>query len=541
MTVKHSRRRWIGRMLALGAAIALAGGFAPATSTAAPDSGGTLDQQSVESYPRVIRLAHSGDANGTLLATYTRGPASTGEPGTTDFPVYQSDNNGQSWDPAGAVPIPGNHLGETLYELPKAAGDLPAGTILAAGAATDDDEQSIKVYASNNLGQDWTPRGTCAQGDRDPGNWSGHLYEPELRMADNGDLVCYYSSQKYGGGEGTGDSPRYGQLIMRTVSTDGGKTWTGEKSDVQYSDPHMKPGMATVTQIPNGDDGHQFAMTYERCSDDTTCPVYLKTSNDAASWDLTDGGTRIQTADGRYMGHTPYLTWSPAGGDNGTLIASAQWVYTPDGEKAPERGRVLFVNRNLGKGPWQEITSPVPTNPQEKPQCTGYSSPVLADPSSSDLFMMAGTYTGSDTTCAIKYAPTTLPKAQGEITGPGEAAQCLDVDGDSSVNNSPVQLYGCNDATGQQWSIESDGTIRAFEKCLSVEGDRTTNNTNVQLYDCNSTGGQKWSIGGDGTIVNPASRLCLDARGGATDDRTRLQIHTCNNTASQRWNLPASL
>ncbi|KMS92175.1 chitinase, partial [Streptomyces regensis] len=49
--------------------------------------------------------------------------------------------------------------------------------------------------------------------------------------------------------------------------------------------------------------------------------------------------------------------------------------------------------------------------------------------------------------------------ATGTITG--LAGKCLDVAGANSADGTPVQLYDCNGTNAQQWTVGSDGTIRA--------------------------------------------------------------------------------
>lgn len=121
----------------------------------------------------------------------------------------------------------------------------------------------------------------------------------------------------------------------------------------------------------------------------------------------------------------------------------------------------------------------------------------------------------------------------GRITGIG--GKCVDVAGASSANGTPVQLYDCNGTAAQQWSVNSDGTIRALGKCLDVTGAGTADGTKVQLYDCNGTNAQKWRVEAAGDIANVGANKCLDATGGSTANGTRLQIWTCTGAASQKW------
>ncbi|MEU2780050.1 RICIN domain-containing protein [Streptomyces sp. NPDC007162] len=119
----------------------------------------------------------------------------------------------------------------------------------------------------------------------------------------------------------------------------------------------------------------------------------------------------------------------------------------------------------------------------------------------------------------------------------GLAGKCVDVAGANSANGTPVQLYDCNGTTAQQWTVGSDGTIRALGKCLDVTGGGTADGTPVQLYDCNGTAAQRWSVSSAHDIVNPQANKCLDVTGNASANGTRLQIWTCTGGANQKWTL----
>ncbi|MGI5226154.1 RICIN domain-containing protein [Actinoallomurus sp. CA-142502] len=136
---------------------------------------------------------------------------------------------------------------------------------------------------------------------------------------------------------------------------------------------------------------------------------------------------------------------------------------------------------------------------------------------------------------------TTSSTGGGGATGPikGYGGKCVDVASASSANGTAVQLYDCNGTTAQQWTVGSDGTIRALGKCMDVTSAGTANGTQIQLYDCNGTGAQQWTKGSNGSLVNPASGRCLDATGPSSANGTRLQIWDCAGSANQQWTLPS--
>ncbi|MFJ1597017.1 RICIN domain-containing protein [Streptomyces sp. NPDC088261] len=127
--------------------------------------------------------------------------------------------------------------------------------------------------------------------------------------------------------------------------------------------------------------------------------------------------------------------------------------------------------------------------------------------------------------------------ATGRITGLG--GKCVDVNAASNANGTAVQLYDCNGSTAQQWTVSTDGTVRALGKCLDLAAAGTANGTKAQLYDCNGTGAQQWQKGTGNTLVNPVSGKCLDVTDKSTANGARLQIWTCAGGTNQQFLLPA--
>ncbi|MFE0515128.1 ricin-type beta-trefoil lectin domain protein [Streptomyces sp. NPDC058964] len=117
----------------------------------------------------------------------------------------------------------------------------------------------------------------------------------------------------------------------------------------------------------------------------------------------------------------------------------------------------------------------------------------------------------------------------------GLAGKCVDVAGANPANGTPVQLYDCNGTAAQQWTVGSDGTIRALGKCLDVTGNGTADGSTVQLWDCTGGPNQKWAVSAAHDIVNPQADKCLDVTGNSPANGTRLQIWTCTGGANQKW------
>ncbi|MBM7784268.1 lectin [Tenggerimyces flavus] len=128
----------------------------------------------------------------------------------------------------------------------------------------------------------------------------------------------------------------------------------------------------------------------------------------------------------------------------------------------------------------------------------------------------------------------------GGRTGPvtGLAGKCVDVAGANPADGTAVQLYTCNGSGAQQWTVGTDGTIRALGKCLDVAAGSTANGARVQLYTCNGSGAQQWNVTAGRDIVNPAANKCLDVTGNTSADGTPLQLWSCTGAANQKWTAP---
>ena len=139
----------------------------------------------------------------------------------------------------------------------------------------------------------------------------------------------------------------------------------------------------------------------------------------------------------------------------------------------------------------------------------------------------------------VDYVHVTTSNTGGGGTGghaiTGIGGKCIDIAGASTANGAAVQLYDCNGSTAQQWTVGTDGTIRALGKCMDITAAGTADGTKVQLYDCNGSNAQKWTVTAAHDIVNPVSNKCLDATGNTSANGTRLQIWTCAGTANQKW------
>jgi hypothetical protein len=119
----------------------------------------------------------------------------------------------------------------------------------------------------------------------------------------------------------------------------------------------------------------------------------------------------------------------------------------------------------------------------------------------------------------------------------GLVGECMDAYG-SSDGASPGQVVAINNCDGnlaQDWTVWSDGTVRAWNLCMDTSG--SGSGAKVELEDCDGAASQVWTAQSNGELVNKRSGLCLEDPG-ATTAGTQLVLDTCNGAADERWVLP---
>ncbi|MGW5420927.1 ricin-type beta-trefoil lectin domain protein [Streptomyces sp. NPDC003943] len=119
----------------------------------------------------------------------------------------------------------------------------------------------------------------------------------------------------------------------------------------------------------------------------------------------------------------------------------------------------------------------------------------------------------------------------------GIGGKCMDMQGGSTTNGNPVQIYTCNTGAGQRFATAGD-RLSTGNKCLQAMG--TTAGSPVQIQPCDGTAAQTWTARTDTTFYNPASGRCLAVPGDVTTDGTDLVIGDCATTvpAGQKWTVP---
>jgi hypothetical protein len=397
------------RRLAIMIAITMVGVvILPVASASANTIGDSLYTTAGDgvTYARVIRLAHAGDANGRLLATFEYDAPGTTEP--ADVQIRESRDDGQTWSTIAQVPDgmtgPGhpatNVYQPFLFELPQQVGGYPAGTLLlTANMIGSDNSTNFQLWRSSDHGVSWDfvsmyqYARNADQNGNEPGIW-----EPFLTLNGDGDLVAYFADER--------QQPAYSQFVGHIVSNDGGDTWSANPDGSTNYAPGLvkdvattatqRPGMPTVTRLPDG----TFVLGYEICASSRgACEAYLKKSTDGGkTWGSgpTDPGTFVQTTDGRYLGSSPYVTWSPGGGPDGQLLmAGMRTRRVADNSFAPEDYESVFVNTNNGDGPWSWFPAPLQIQAPAGPDngLANYSPSLLPSVDGTEVRYTAPSYT----------------------------------------------------------------------------------------------------------------------------------------------------
>jgi hypothetical protein len=356
--------------------VLLACGLSPAS--AAPQRVQLVDGLGI--YPRLIRLEHSGAANGRIIASVTSSDAS----GKLS-PILESTDEGATFHKIGFVRDSEGWKGQccaTLFELPRQVGTMPAGTLLWAASMGQDGGANrriaIRVNVSYDHGATWSFLSEVNRSPNHDGKW-----EPEFSVDANGELVCHFADET--------EAPVYSQVVARQVSADG-LTWGPKLETLQMPPDPVRPGMPIVRQLPDG----RYLMNYEICNlAPTGCGSYTRISADGDDWgDPLDVGTRVMTADGHYFQHAHTITLMP----DGRLLTVGQIYVDAKNKPAPGNGGMLLANDNNGTGPWYPLPAPVVVpNPANDP-CPNFSSAILPVDGGKNVLEIAADF-GSDHVC----------------------------------------------------------------------------------------------------------------------------------------------
>lgn len=142
-----------------------------------------------------------------------------------------------------------------------------------------------------------------------------------------GRLVLYYSDQR--------DNATHSQKLVHQTTTDL-KSWGDLVDDVAYSDYYARPGMPVAAQLPTGDYIYTYEYGGEQSQDKYWFPVYYRISADPLSFLDVPGQKIVASNTGTVPEGSPYVVWSPYGGDKGTIVVSCGTIGQ------------IFTNQELG-------------------------------------------------------------------------------------------------------------------------------------------------------------------------------------------------
>lgn len=273
------------------------------------------------------------------------------EPPFVFFPVFRSTDGGFTWIKISEVHDEVNHFGlryqPFLYLLSSPIAHLPAGALLLAGNSIPQNLSSthIDLYSSLDSGLTWSFVSHIASGgEAIPDNGLTPIWEPFLLLF-QGSLVAFYSDQR---------DPLHGQKLVHQVSHNL-IDWEAPVDDVAYANFTDRPGMTTVSELPNG----KFMMTYEfgggfQVADPNNLtygfPAYYRIADSPLEFNNAVG-LPIISQDGTQPQSSPYNVWTPVGGPDGTIMVSTGTFSE------------IFVNRKLGDvDAWVKVATPESTS-----------------------------------------------------------------------------------------------------------------------------------------------------------------------------------
>ncbi len=474
-------------------------------------------------YPRLIRLKANGSANGRLIASFDVIGAGR---------IYQSTDDGLSWSQITTITETGfaNTCCSELYEVPQNLGSTTAGTLFWAVSAHDGAapaSRAIKIYKSTDQGNSWSYFSTPVTGNTG-------LWEAEFIIDDLGRLVMYYASEEH---KGSG----YNQLIAHKISTDGGATWGGEVFDIGIADNDQRPGMPTISKLPNGD----YVMVYEICGPTYNCDAFIRTSSDGVNWGAIGNiGSRIESVSGNHFSHAPTVTWIDNGTTNGELLVAGQVLRNGANVDVAENGKKYMVNSTNGTGLWAERSAPLFTPSDGTNPCSNYSTQFVAGAGGTEVVQLA------NKECRVYAGVGTfnVPFADGvyRLTAK-HSGKALDVNACSTADGANVQQWPWAGGDCQRWELEYLGnreyriTSQQSGKVLEVAGCSSVNGGNVQQWPWNGADCQRWYIEPTGAgyyrLVSKNSGRVLDVDACSDADGQNVQQWEWLGGDCQQWRL----
>ncbi|MFI5889179.1 family 16 glycosylhydrolase [Actinoplanes sp. NPDC051513] len=115
------------------------------------------------------------------------------------------------------------------------------------------------------------------------------------------------------------------------------------------------------------------------------------------------------------------------------------------------------------------------------------------------------------------------------------SGRCIDIPSANPVDGARLQTWDCNGTVAQQWTANSDGTLRAMGKCMDPAGGALANGTPIQLVTCNGNPVQRFTLSSAGDLVNVSANRCVDVKDWNSANGAQLQLWDCAGTSNQKW------
>lgn len=274
-----------------------------------------------------------------------------------------------------------------LYQLSRRVGKWPKGTVLCAGNSIPIDlsQTRIDMYASVDGGKNWEfASHVAAGGVALPNNGETPVWEPHILLHNNR-VVVYYADQR--------QNDTFGQKLSHQTSIDL-EHWTDPEDDVVQDTYTDRPGMPSVTQLPTGDWIYMYENGGFFKTENYSFPITYRIHKDPLRFN--EAKDMVIEVDGVKPVSAPYVNWTPYGGPNGTLVASAF------GDPR------LFTNQMLGaEGHWKAW---------EIPQPAAYSRSITTFKNDSEAIMIigAGPNPNPNKTNVLSFSIVKLPEVMGD-------------------------------------------------------------------------------------------------------------------------------
>ena len=221
------------------------------------------------------------------------------------------------------------------------------------------------------------------------------------------------------------------------------------------------------------------------------------------------------------------VSGSPSGVQTMAFWRGGQWTVVANNTSTS----ATTLSLNLGSG---TLTSAGAYQTDASENMASISAPAV-----SSSTISASLPAQSVTTYVLNSAgsPGSGGQSAQELVG-GQSGKCLDVPGQSTANDTQLDIYTCNAGTNQEYTLAPNGEITVYgSKCLDAYQQGKTAGTIVDIYTCNGGSNQLWQVHPDGSITNDESGLCLDVYGQGTSNGTGVDLYTCNGGSNQVWAL----